>query len=332
MRRHVRPTLLFVAGIATVVSLARSASAAGSARLVYVRGNGADSCPDEAALRSAVAARVGYDPFFAYAPLTVVVDIHRRDDAFAAHIQLVADDARSLGTRELVSDSPSCASLIDAMSLAISIALDAQSVERRPVAAIASAPDTPVVLQPSTVRPERDAVVAPPPVNVAARARDVWTIGGGGGASIGETPGISPDAFVFGAWRRAAFSLGFEARGTASGSQSVPAGTVSASAYSGSLIPCLHTGVAMFCAVTTVGWLRASGSEIATGRDASAAYIGLGPRVGFELPVAARWSIRVHGDLVADLRRTTLRLNESDVWTAPGVYLALGTAVATHFP
>lgn len=32
-----------------------------SSRLVYVRGRGAETCPDEAALRAAVAARLGYD-------------------------------------------------------------------------------------------------------------------------------------------------------------------------------------------------------------------------------------------------------------------------------
>src|SRR5579859_7626471 len=52
-----------------------SAIAAPSARLVYARGPGASSCPDESALRQAVVARIGYDPFFPWAPLTISVEL-----------------------------------------------------------------------------------------------------------------------------------------------------------------------------------------------------------------------------------------------------------------
>ena len=45
--------------------------AAASARLVYVRGPGAEECPGEEALRAAVGTRLGYDPFFAWAPDTL---------------------------------------------------------------------------------------------------------------------------------------------------------------------------------------------------------------------------------------------------------------------
>jgi hypothetical protein len=59
----VRPAIPTLCALA-VLSASRWAYATPSARLVYSRGHGAESCPDEHALREAVAARVGYDPFF----------------------------------------------------------------------------------------------------------------------------------------------------------------------------------------------------------------------------------------------------------------------------
>lgn len=53
-------------GLVTTASFAAPARAqpAASAHLVYVRGPGAEECPGEHAIRSAVGARLGYDPFF----------------------------------------------------------------------------------------------------------------------------------------------------------------------------------------------------------------------------------------------------------------------------
>src|SRR4051812_40160467 len=65
--------------VATSLVLAASLAAATAraegpaARLVYARAPGTESCADEATLRRAVAARVGYDPFFPFAKQTVVV-------------------------------------------------------------------------------------------------------------------------------------------------------------------------------------------------------------------------------------------------------------------
>jgi hypothetical protein len=58
------------------VSVAASETA--SARLVYVRGPGAEDCPGEQAIRAAVGARLGYDPFLAWARDTMFVEIQRR--------------------------------------------------------------------------------------------------------------------------------------------------------------------------------------------------------------------------------------------------------------
>ena len=56
--------LLAAPAAITALVAARPASAGASAHLVYVRGAGAEQCPGEQAIRAAVGARLGYDPFF----------------------------------------------------------------------------------------------------------------------------------------------------------------------------------------------------------------------------------------------------------------------------
>ena len=60
--------------VVALVLSAGSAPAAPSARLVYVRDPDAATCPDEQAVRAAVAARLGFDPFLAYARATMFAE------------------------------------------------------------------------------------------------------------------------------------------------------------------------------------------------------------------------------------------------------------------
>jgi hypothetical protein len=98
---RLRPALAATFG--AVALLSRAALASPQARLVYGRSEGADVCPDESELRKAVAARIGYDPFFPTAPRTVVVTIATRGNHLSASVQLFDDGAHSQGARVLES-------------------------------------------------------------------------------------------------------------------------------------------------------------------------------------------------------------------------------------
>jgi hypothetical protein len=100
------------------------ADASLQAGLVYGRSGAAESCPDESSLRRAVAARVGYDPFFPMAPQTAVVTIADEGGRLVAHIQLVDEAGRAHGARELDSALADCGSLFDTVVLTVSIAID----------------------------------------------------------------------------------------------------------------------------------------------------------------------------------------------------------------
>src|SRR6516225_97288 len=102
MRRAVTIAVVGVLGVA------RTAHASPSARLVYARSPDAATCPDEAALRKAVTARFGYDPFFPWAMQAVVVQVWRTPHGFASRVQAVDEHGLALGTRELSSEGQSC--------------------------------------------------------------------------------------------------------------------------------------------------------------------------------------------------------------------------------
>jgi hypothetical protein len=75
--------------------------AAGGSRLVYGRASGAAVCPDEAELRAAVRARLGYDPFFPWADQTVVVHVAARPNRrLSGKVYLVDSQGRASPERE----------------------------------------------------------------------------------------------------------------------------------------------------------------------------------------------------------------------------------------
>src|SRR5262245_34038263 len=102
------------------------------AQLRYARGPGAERCPDDATLRAAVTARLGYDPFTAVADgdVTIItVAIARAGRGLRAVIDLEARGSPA-GRRVLASPRPGCDDLAPTLELAISIAIDPLSLDR----------------------------------------------------------------------------------------------------------------------------------------------------------------------------------------------------------
>jgi hypothetical protein len=112
--------------------IASAATAFPTSRLTYVRNKGAELCPPEEVVRTEVATRLGYDPFFVWAERTIVAQVWREPKGYRAAVQLV--DAKGLvsGSRALRSQSDDCSELVKAAALAISISIDPDSVTRAP--------------------------------------------------------------------------------------------------------------------------------------------------------------------------------------------------------
>jgi hypothetical protein len=329
-------------GLLAMLSAAPPAFATPSARLVYARSEDAASCPDEAALRKAVEARFGYDPFFAWAHQTVVAQISREDGRYVARVQLVDEQGLARGTRELRSDEDDCAEVFDAAALAISIALDASAATSP--AAPAPAPPAPTTPDDVPAGPPVPGMGAPP----AADANDAHAPPGPpsptrlgvealAGAFIG--PNVAPGAAVFASYRRGNLSLGVDldaewstpAGAKLSGS-SPPTGRLASALFAASVLPCAHRGKVFACAVGQVGWLEAWGWGVAVGQSMGTPFVSLGARVGVEWPLGRRLFVRAHADGLANLELATLTLDGQNVWKVPAVGGAVGLGLGAPLP
>jgi len=332
-----------VAGTAVLIGALSDAHAVPSARLVYVRSAGAESCPDEASVRAAVAARLGYDPFFPFAQATMIADISREQSRYVARIKLVGPDNAVRGTRELVHDGPSCSDIIDTMALTMSIAIDPDSLARgEPAAASAdpsavkdapAAPPEPTPPPPvaeavpgvgATVAPERDRRPSD------GTPRTAWRLDVGAGPSLffGAAPATNVAGHLFARARiGSVFSLALEGRYDLPASRSLAAATVETSLVFGALVPCAHYGVFAGCAVAAAGSLSASSRGVSVPRDDSTLHGAVGPRAALEVQVGPRVAIRANLDALFTLSQPTLELNGKEVYTLPRFSAGAGLGV-----
>jgi hypothetical protein len=338
--------LLAALAAGVLVSWAESASASPTARLIYARAPGAESCPDEDALRRAVAARVGYDPFFAWAPKTIVARMspdepHEaakpdRAGGFVASVSLVDEQGTEHGERVLRT-SGACADLLEVTALGIAIAIDPQRLLPRaalpepPVPAPAPPPVAPHLSPPAFASTNATAVPpsAPPPAQPPVMS---FEASAGAVASAGVAPlpaaGI---ALGLGVWAPR-WSLAAEGRVDAPASEPVTGqGRVSSSMLLGALVPCVHTALVFACALGQVGTMRASSEDVTNMRSQSLLWLAAGGRFGVQLPIERHVFLRLRTDLVADLAPPRFRVNAATAWTAPWLAASLGGDVVAHF-
>jgi len=341
------PCLRALVALALVMPV-RSAAANPSARLVYSRTRDTASCPDEPALRKAVAARVGYDPFFPWAKRTVVVQVRREHGTLAARVQLVDEEGVAHGTRELSSTQDDCTELFDATALAISIALDASEPPAEVATESASAPtpeppsppQAPPSLPPSDpsaltpiAQPTPDIVVGtPPPPSTSPRR---FFAGVDALGSYGMGPSVTAGGVVFAGARWRFLSAGLELRVDAPSSKNVTTndaqdGSVTSWMYAGSFVPCTHYRFASLCAVGLVGSLRGySDAQMPFTRSAIVGAVG--GRVGGEWGITEALALRAHVDLLGNLAPTSL-LIDAGSWTASPISVSTGVGLVARFP
>jgi hypothetical protein len=319
---------------------AKDAGASPSARLVYVRTRDALSCGDEQALRSAVTSRFGYDPFFAWAARTVVVDIARSDGRYRSRVQVVDDQGVARGTREITGEPDSCASLIDLTALAISIALDASIASSPPPAAPppAAPPAPPPTLSPASSpavapTPTSDVVLAPrsrSPLPSQPAALDVFA-GADVLASMGSAPSPSAGLALFGGIRTERFSGAVEIRADApAGVESSSGGSAASWLLMGGLVPCVRFAWASFCALGELGLLQAQGYGLTSAQGRSTFVAFAGARAGVDLGLSTTFSLRAHVDGLVDLHEPSLTLGSNTVWNAPAVAASLGVGLVAR--
>jgi hypothetical protein len=335
-------------GVAALVT-ARAAYADASARLVYARAPEASSCPDEGALRSAVSARLGYDPFFPWAKQTVVVQVWRESRQYKARLQLIDAAGLAHGTRALSSSQTSCAELFDAAALAISIAMDSLPKEEPAPATTRDAASPPTAPPSGSASAHDDAAAstpapAPPPPHIETAAPAAAPsppppalLGLDLGVDVlgvaGVEPGLTVGAAAFVGLRTRGAYATIEVRGDApaSAASAATVGRVHAWSLQAALVPCARYLQASFCAVGVLGQLRAESTGITDPRADEALFVSAGARVGVDWPLSERLSLRTHVDATVDLRRVHLQIGGGEAWTAPLVGGVAGAGLVAHF-
>lgn len=153
-----RSALCLAVGIVAVGASASAQDPLRAVSLAWVRGPGAEGCPSQRAIRSAVRARLGRDPFRDDAAVTAEVHVARVEGRWRATLALREEGGAETLRRELSDASEGCDTVADAVVESLSLALD--------VAPPSPPPEAPPAPASAPVR-------APPPTPTRARARTV---------------------------------------------------------------------------------------------------------------------------------------------------------------
>ena len=297
-----------------------------TARLVYVRSAGAAACPDEDALRTAVAARLGYEPFRHTAPVTLVARVTRVSGLYRGEVELLDENGIERGTRALAERTDRCEDVVAAMALTASIVIDPLSLTRSapPPDATADvtdfqstpAPPPPAVAPPPPRTVEEEAPRPPPSRPTRARPFVGTTFIG----AFGVEPAASFGMSAFAGLRGKVVSLALEGRADLGTSTDVaPVGSVSSRVVLGSVIPCFHTGPAFVCPMGSLGLLTGSSSSIAGPRSNSMLFASVGARVGVELNLSGPLALFSATELGVPMTRPEFRIDGRSVYQQPAI-------------
>jgi hypothetical protein len=312
------------------------AAGAASARLVYVRGPGAETCPGEDALRAAVATRLGYDPFFAWARDTLLAEIVRTVGVFSAVIKLVDETNTERGAREIFVHGDDCSAVIDALGLIISLGIDPSSVVgvRSP-----PPPSAPPSTQPSAIpalsSTPSDAVLPHESAMTSATSSSVSTYAGLAAAlTVGAAPALSTGATLFAGLASGRLSLDVEVRAdlpaTGPNDRGVP-NRVTSWLIAGSIVPRGHLGFAFACAVGAGGAQGATSNALLP-ETSYGPWWGAGARIGAGGPLNRSFFWRLYAQVLATFARNILSVDRGQEYRFPPFSGTAGLAVDYRFP
>ncbi|HEY5958017.1 MAG TPA: hypothetical protein VIV60_15750 [Polyangiaceae bacterium] len=299
-----------------VTLLAEPAVAGLSARLVYLRSGTAETCPDQSALKHAVAKRLGYDPFLLSAPHMIVAELSGESGVLRARARLLDENGVVLGSRELTGQSQDCSELIASLALAISLTLD-------PLVAAADAPTSAVTTtdqptQKTSPKPSDDARIEPkrvatgqPESNQPALNAEPLPINAplsfgvhvGILGSLGWLPSLSYAPTLGVMARGTRLSLGLDGLAVASRSSAMGGLKADVSLAYAALWPCVWMGNVATCALATLGRYSGEGGGVSSPRLGNHVHAAAGLRLVGSVPLTSRWGFEIVADGVRNLVR-----------------------------
>lgn len=304
-----------------VLTLARTAAARESARLVYVRDASAASCPDEARFRDGVAAKLGYDAFDDRASRILTVRIARARGELEGVVITSATPDAPAGERRVTSAASDCRELADAMAFTVALLVDprAASGVRDPE----PPPPEPAAKEPDPFEPP-PAPPSPPP-----RAREpdglgvVATTGATAAAGIGLHAGLGIDAGAHVVSKR--WTVGVEGR------LDLPTERdgLEVSLLSASAVPCGRVAPLLLCGIVSFGALR--GATTIPRADDASLFAAVGPRVALWLPLLDNLGVGAHADVLFNLTRTRFEIGGVERFSTGVAAGIAGVSAIVHF-
>lgn len=309
--------------------VSRPAAAGLSARLIYLRSGTAESCPDQVALKKAVAKRLGYDPFLVAATHTIVAEMSGDGAELQARARLLDDEGIVLGTREFNEKDADCSELLSSLALAISLTLDPMmvvtepGVESSPIAVDSikweASPAPPPVVAEAPKSVEEPAVKASS-TDKARRARTTkLAVHAGLQGNIGYVPAPSYAPMLGLTLRSPRVSLGLEGVVVAPQTEATKTGlraTVSLAYVAVS--PCFWLGPIGTCATGSIGRYGGQGGGIERPKTGSNVHAATGLRLTGMVPLSTRWALGVAGEGVRTLTRPAFQVAGQTIFRPTG--------------
>jgi hypothetical protein len=315
-------------GIAAAVFVAAPARATPSARLIYGRAAGGESCPDEPAVRSAVSARIGYDPFFPYATKTVVLTISGNDEKLTARIELIENE--HVNARELSMRKGACDELIESAALAIAIAIDPRALTGPAPPPPAEAPAPPSPSPPVEAEVTAPAAAERPAAPTSPALR--WRAQLGSRIAVGLEPGAAVGLAAGGAVIFSHASLGAEVESFLPTTTTAASGSIARVwLVDGAVVPCWRSLPLSVCGVGRIGRLEGTGDHVVDPRTDASVFVALGARAGVEVALAARVFFHFDGEIDGTLVRPTLESGPETLWRAPAANGMLAASLSYDF-
>ncbi|MGK3993766.1 hypothetical protein [Sorangium sp. So ce1024] len=328
-----------------------------AARLDYVRGPGAERCPDASFLRAEVARVAGADPFRDDAALLVSVRIERQEPELVASLAL-RDGQGNTRWADGLTTSSACEVLVAGVGLAIATQLLRAPAEPSPPepAPAEPSPPEPSPAEPSSRGPAqvpREGSQAPPPGHAtrgapqpATRAgpepprpaapepsvspvREAkadpsapWRLDVGLGATVGLgiTPGVAAGTTLAVGVRWSDWSVAVEGRGLVSLAKEVEGLPLGMTAFSAATVACLHGRHLFGCGLATLGAVRFVPEDPWNMRLRSKALVGAGVRFGCAWWLSDRWSVNGHAEAIWIAEDVVLRRQVDPAVTPPPLY------------
>jgi len=317
--------------LALAIGWTGSAAAEEKARLVYVRGVGAEDCPAEVDLRLLVMARLGYDPFSPQASRVVLSRIELTGEQLLGSLEAIDASGISSGRRELTSKLGRCADLTRALALSISLAIDPERASQ-PV------PQSPSPTPPPEAPPNQESTPKPKPTPPAAHLKPAPTerahafAGLALAASVGSLPVGAVGGVISLGWRFGSGSIALEAlaqQGFAS--ELSPRGDLTGRLFAGRASACWSQYRLAACGVGSVGAQLLGASGVTHPVTSTGLLVGAGPRLAWIQPMERGWQIATSVEGLLNLQRNRAELSGSEVWRTPPVSVTLTVGAWASF-